>query len=67
VLCYKHGISGSGKYFSDSDAHLDIINVFYHEATGGKYVPRAARSVCSHIIFNRQLELEQPAAHKAAA
>ena len=26
---------------SDNDAQLDRINVFYHEATGGKYVPRA--------------------------
>jgi tubulin beta len=37
----KHGIGASGKYFCDNDAHLDRINVFYHEASGGKYVPRA--------------------------
>ena len=34
-------IGGSGEYCGDSDAHLDRINVFYHEALGGKYVPRA--------------------------
>jgi hypothetical protein len=29
----------------DNYAHLDISNVFYHEATGGKYLPRA-------VLFN---------------
>jgi hypothetical protein len=41
VLFDEHGIGGSGDYFGDNDAHLGIINVFYHEASGGKYVPRA--------------------------
>jgi hypothetical protein len=41
VLCDEHCIGGSGEYFGDNDAHLDIMNVFYHEASGGKYVPRA--------------------------
>jgi tubulin beta len=36
-LCNEHGIGGSGEYFGDNDAHLDFINVFYHEASGGKY------------------------------
>jgi hypothetical protein len=45
VLCDEHGIGGSGEYFGDNDAHLDIINVFYHEASGGKYLPRA-------VLFN---------------
>ena len=41
VLCYENSIGGSGEYFGDNDAYLDIINVFYHEASGGKYLPRA--------------------------
>jgi tubulin beta len=41
VVCDEHGIGGSGEYFGDNDAHLGRINVFYHEALGGKYVPRA--------------------------
>jgi hypothetical protein len=45
VLCDEHGIGGSGKYFGDNDGHHDIINVFYHEASGGKYLPRA-------VLFN---------------
>jgi hypothetical protein len=30
----SHGIGGSGEYCGDNDAHLDRINVFYHEASG---------------------------------
>jgi tubulin beta len=41
VVCDEHGIGGSGKYCGVNDAHFDRINVFYHEALGGKYVPRA--------------------------
>jgi hypothetical protein len=41
VLCDEHGIGNSGEQFGDNDAHLDNISVFYLEASGGKYVPRA--------------------------
>jgi tubulin beta len=37
LVCDEQGIGGSGEYFGDSDAHLDRIYVFYHEAFGGKY------------------------------
>jgi tubulin beta len=39
-LCDEHGIGGDGEYCGDNDAQLDRINVFYHEASGDKYVPR---------------------------
>jgi tubulin beta len=39
VFCDEHGIGGDGEYFGDNDAQLDRINVFYHEASGDKYVP----------------------------
>jgi tubulin beta len=35
-----HDIGGDGKYFGGNDAQLSRINVLYHEASGGKYVPR---------------------------
>ena len=35
-----HGIGGDGEYFGDNDAQFDRMNAFYHEASGGKYVPR---------------------------
>jgi tubulin beta len=41
VLCDEHGIGGDGEYCGDNDAQLDRISVFYHEASCGKYVPRA--------------------------
>jgi tubulin beta len=34
-------IGGDGEYCGDTDAQLGRINVLYHEASGGKYVPRA--------------------------
>ena len=40
MLCDEHGIGGEGVYSGDNDAQLGRINVFYHEASGGKYVPR---------------------------
>jgi tubulin beta len=41
VLCDEHGIGGSDEYFDNNDAYLDIINVFYNDASGSKYLPRA--------------------------
>jgi tubulin beta len=41
VVCDEHGIGGSDEYYGNNDAQLDLINVFSHEAQGGKYVPRA--------------------------
>jgi tubulin beta len=46
VLCDEHGIGGiggdsDGEYCGDNDAQLGRINVFYHEASGGKYASRA--------------------------
>ena len=52
VLCDEHGIGGSGEYFGDNDAHLDIINVFCREASGGKYVPRALLFDLEHGVIN---------------
>jgi tubulin beta len=37
----EHGIGGNGEYCGDSDAYLGRINVFHHEASDGKYAPRA--------------------------
>jgi len=40
-LCDERGIGGNGEYCGDNDAQLDRINLLNHEASGGKYVPRA--------------------------
>ena len=41
VICDEHGIDPTGTYRGDSDLQLERINVYYNEATGGRYVPRA--------------------------
>ncbi|XP_077415686.1 tubulin beta-4B chain-like isoform X8 [Vanacampus margaritifer] len=41
VISDEHGVDPTGTYHGDSDLQLDRINVYYNEATGGKYVPRA--------------------------
>lgn len=41
MISDEHGIDPTGTYHGDSDLQLERINVYYNEATGGKYVPRA--------------------------
>merc|ERR1712124_2465 len=41
VISDEHGIDPTGTYHTDSDLQLERINVYYNEATGGRYVPRA--------------------------
>jgi tubulin beta len=40
-LCDEHGVRGEREYCGENDAQLDRINVFYYEASGGQYIPRA--------------------------
>ncbi|XP_028392739.1 tubulin beta chain-like [Dendronephthya gigantea] len=39
-ICVEHGIDPTGAYNGDSDLQLQRIDVYFNEATGGKYVPR---------------------------
>ncbi len=41
MISDEHGIDPTGTYGGDSDLQLERIDVYYNEATGGKYVPRA--------------------------
>ncbi|XP_006839366.1 PREDICTED: tubulin beta-1 chain [Chrysochloris asiatica] len=41
VIGEEHGIDPAGSYCGDSDLQLERINVYYNEAHGKKYVPRA--------------------------
>merc|ERR1712196_723765 len=41
VISDEHGIDPTGTYEGDSDLQLERINVYFNEATGGRYVPRA--------------------------
>ena len=42
LLSDEHGIDPTGSYVGDSDLQLERINVYYNEASGGKYVPRVS-------------------------
>jgi tubulin beta len=41
VFCDEHDIGGDGEYCGGNDAQFGRINVFYYEASGGKYAPCA--------------------------
>merc|ERR1719162_1868013 len=41
VISDEHGIDPTGTYHGDSDLQLERINVYFNEATSGRYVPRA--------------------------
>ena len=40
-LLYSTFHNNTGTYHGDSDLQLERINVYFNEATGGRYVPRA--------------------------
>jgi len=41
VVCDEHAIQPNGNYTGETDMQLERIRVYYNEATGGRYVPRA--------------------------
>ncbi|KAH8498807.1 hypothetical protein H0E87_017652 [Populus deltoides] len=41
VVCDEHGIDPTGKYVGTSDLQLERVNVYYNEASCGRFVPRA--------------------------
>jgi len=41
VICEEHGLDSFGSYHGDSNLQLDRINVYFNEASGSRYVPRA--------------------------
>jgi tubulin beta len=62
AVCDEHGTSGSGESCVNNDAHLDCNNVLYHEASGGKYMPRVVLfdlelGVISALALSRRLSV----------
>jgi len=41
VISDEHGIDPTGSYIGDSNLQLERVNVYFNEASEGKYVPRA--------------------------
>ncbi|KMZ56554.1 hypothetical protein ZOSMA_93G00180 [Zostera marina] len=40
VVCNEHGIDQSENYTGNSDLQLERVNVYYNEASCGRFVPR---------------------------
>lgn len=40
VVCAEHGIDTTGRYIGDNELQLERINVYYNEASCGRFVPR---------------------------
>jgi tubulin beta len=51
VACDEHGIGGGGEYIGGKNFQLGRINVLCHEASGGKYVPRAVLFGLEHGVI----------------
>ena len=41
VISDEHGIDSNGTFYGDSELQPDRLNVYFDEAKGGRYVPRA--------------------------
>ncbi|KAM0855005.1 hypothetical protein ACQ4PT_050062 [Festuca glaucescens] len=41
VVCDEHGIDPTGRYVGTADLQLERVNVYYNEASCGRFVPRA--------------------------
>ncbi|KAE8055308.1 hypothetical protein FH972_012157 [Carpinus fangiana] len=41
VVCAEHGIDSTGRYQGDTELQLERVNVYYNEASCGRFVPRA--------------------------
>ncbi|KAL2925899.1 Tubulin beta-1 chain [Bienertia sinuspersici] len=41
VVCLEHGIDPTGRYHGETDTQFERINVYYNEASCGRFVPRA--------------------------
>ncbi|CAH1375401.1 tubulin beta-4B chain-like [Tenebrio molitor] len=41
LISDEHGVDPTGRFNGNTDLQLERINVYFNEATGGRYVPRA--------------------------
>lgn len=41
VVCAEHGIDSTGRYQGTNELQLERVNVYYNEASCGRFVPRA--------------------------
>ena len=60
VISDEHGIDPTGSYDGDSDLQLERINVYYNEATGGRYVPRAVLVDLEPGTMDSSMDIQNP-------
>ena len=60
IISDEHGIDPTGSYSGTSDLQLERINVYYNEATGGKYVPRVSQIEMSLLHCSLHVLLSIP-------
>ncbi|CUM50090.1 unnamed protein product [Debaryomyces tyrocola] len=41
TICGEHGLDNNGNYHGEDDLQKAKLNVYFNEASSGKYVPRA--------------------------
>jgi tubulin beta len=58
AMCDENGIGGGGEYSGGNDAQLGRINEFNHEASGGKYMPRAVLFELEPGVIDTQLRCD---------
>lgn len=46
MMAAEHGIDSEGVYGGDNNLQLERANVYFNEASGGRYVPRA---ICTDL------------------
>lgn len=51
IISEEHGIDARGYSHGTSDLQMERINVYYTEANGKKYVPRAVLVDLGNFIF----------------
>lgn len=65
TIAAEHGINGDGQYVGHEDNQIERAEVYFNEAQGGKYVPRAVivdlePGVLDHIKAGPQASLFRP-------
>jgi hypothetical protein len=63
----RHGIDPTGTYHGDSDLQLERINVYFNEATGGRYVPSLVKLALRTLFLSRILCTRLPTCVSTAA
>ncbi|KAH0922374.1 hypothetical protein HID58_022392 [Brassica napus] len=56
VVCAEHGIDPTGRYTGDSDLQLERINVYYNEASCGRFVPRAEEDLNMENVYYSEMK-----------